>query len=62
VEAKAKRNVGDSDLRSLRALAEEKKLKRSLCVSLEARRRTVGKISILPYADFLEEQWDGNYR
>ncbi len=61
VEAKAKRNVGDSDLRSLRALAEEKKLKRYLCVSLEARRRTVGNITILPYADFLEELWDGSY-
>ena len=62
VEAKAKRNIGDSDLRSLRALAEEKKLKRYLCISLEARRRTVGNITILPYADFLEELWDGSYR
>jgi len=62
VEAKAKRNVGESDIRSLRAVAEEKKFKRYLCVSLEPRRRTVGNITILPYADFLEELWDGRYR
>lgn len=62
VEAKAKRNIGDSDLRSLRALAEEKKLKRYVCVSLEARRRTVGSITILPYTDFFQELWGGSYR
>ena len=62
VEVKAKRNVGDSDLRSLRALAEEGKLKRYLCVSLEPRRRAVGKIMILPFAEFLGELWGGRYR
>ena len=62
VEAKAKRNVGDSDLRSLRALAEEKKFKRYMCAALESRRRTVGDIVILPYAEFFEELWAGKYR
>ena len=62
VEVKAKRNVGDSDLRSLRALAEEGKLKRYLCVALEPRRRTVGNIMILPFAEFLGELWAGKYR
>ena len=62
VEVKAKRNVGDSDLRSLRALAEERKLKRDLCVSLEGRRRKLGDIVILPFADFLEELWGGRYQ
>jgi predicted AAA+ superfamily ATPase len=61
VEAKAKRNVGESDLRSLRALAEEKKLKRYVCVSLEARRRKVGNISVLPLTEFFEELWAGKY-
>lgn len=62
VEVKAKRNVGDSDLRSLRALAEEGKLKRYLCVTLEPRRRTVGNIMILPFGEFLGELWGGRYR
>jgi predicted AAA+ superfamily ATPase len=62
VEVKAKRNIGNADLRSLRALAEENKFKRYLCVTLEARRRTVGNLAILPYAEFLQELWDGKYR
>jgi predicted AAA+ superfamily ATPase len=62
IEAKAKRNVGDADLRSLRALAEEKGLKRYLCVSLDPRPRTMGNITVLPFAQFLEELWSGKYR
>jgi predicted AAA+ superfamily ATPase len=62
VEVKAKRNVGDSDLRSLRALAEEGKMKHYICVALEIRRRKVGNIMILPFAEFLGELWAGKYR
>jgi uncharacterized protein len=62
VEVKAKRNIGNADLRSLRALAEENKFKRFLCVTLEARRRTVGNLTILPYTEFLQELWEGRYR
>jgi uncharacterized protein len=62
VEVKAKRNVGNSDLRSLRALAEEKKLKRYFCVSMEKRRRKVGDILVLPFTEFFEELWAGKYR
>jgi predicted AAA+ superfamily ATPase len=62
IEAKAKRNVGEADLRSLRALAEENRFERYLCVTLEPRRRTVGGILVLPYTEFLEELWDGRYR
>jgi len=62
VEAKAKRNVGDSDLRSLRALAEEKRLKRYVCASLETHRRTLGNIVILPFAEFFNNLWGGKYR
>jgi len=61
VEVKAKRNVSLRELRSLEALAEEKKLKRFLCVSLEPRRRVVGKATILPYRDFLAALWGGDY-
>jgi len=62
VEVKAKENVSPQDLRSLRALAEEKMLKRYLCVSLEARPRVVEGIRILPFKDFLEALWAGEYR
>jgi predicted AAA+ superfamily ATPase len=61
IEVKAKENVSAQDLRSLRALAEEKKLKRYLCVSLEPRRRDVQNVSVLPYREFLEALWSGEY-
>lgn len=49
------------DLKSLSAIAEEKKLKNYLCVCLEPRPRTIGKIQILPYEDFLDALWQGEY-
>jgi len=61
IEVKAKRPVGHQDLKSLTALSEEHKLKNYLCVSLESRRRTIGKLQVLPYAEFLDELWDGRY-
>jgi predicted AAA+ superfamily ATPase len=61
VEVKAKENVSMQDLKSLRALAEEKKHKHCLCVSLEARPRKVDGIMILPYREFLERLWSGQY-
>lgn len=61
IEVKAKENVSARDLRSLRALAEERKLKRYVCVSLEPRAREVEGIRILPYRAFLESLWDGEY-
>lgn len=62
VEVKAKENITPQDLKSLRAIAEEKKLKRYLCVSLESRARQVDRITILPYRDFLASLWQGSYR
>lgn len=61
IEAKAKENLSPAELKSLRALAEEKKLKRFLCVSLEPRRRKIGAVTVLPYEDFLERLWSGAY-
>ena len=61
IEVKAKANVAPRELRSLQALAEEKKLKRFLCVSLEPRRRKVGGITILPYREFLDALWAGEH-
>ena len=61
IEVKAKETVSPQDLRSLHALAEEKKLKRLLCVSLEARRRQVDGVTILPVRQFLDALWDGAF-
>ena len=61
VEVKAKDNVSPQDLKSLRALQEEKNLKRYLCVSLEPRRRKVDGIIVLPVVEFLEALWSGEY-
>lgn len=61
IEVKAKENVSASDLKPLRALAEEKKLKRYLCVSLEPRARRLGELTVLPYQEFLQALWSGTY-
>ena len=62
IEVKGKANVSPGDLKALRALAEEKKLRRYLCVCLEPRRRRVGGVDVLPYGEFLEALWGGEYR
>jgi predicted AAA+ superfamily ATPase len=62
VELKAKRTVSKQDIRSLEALSEENKLKNYLCVCLDTRPRTIGKVRILPYGDFLDKLWDGEFR
>ncbi len=59
IEAKAKNPVGERDLRGLRALKEEKLLKRYIVTSLEPRPRRVEGIEILPWDHFLEMLWDG---
>jgi predicted AAA+ superfamily ATPase len=61
IELKASENVAPNDLKSLKALAEEKKLKRYLCVSLEARRRQIGEVTVLPLQEFLKNLWDEVY-
>lgn len=61
VEVKAKQNLSSHDIKSLLILAEENKLKRYLCVSLEPRTRRVGDVVILPYKKFIENLWNGEY-
>lgn len=61
VEVKAKRNISERDLRSLRALAEESGIKRRVCVSLEPRARRAGGIAVLPWREFFEALWGGEY-
>jgi predicted AAA+ superfamily ATPase len=62
IEVKAKENVSSQDLKSLRALGEEKQFKRYLCVCLEPRSREVDGIRILPFAEFLTSLWAGEYK
>jgi hypothetical protein len=54
--------VSPGDLRSLRALGEERLVKRLVCVSLEPTPRRVGDVQVLPLATFLERLWGGEYR
>lgn len=61
VEVKAKENISPQDIKSLQALAEEKKLKRYLCVSLEPRFRRFGGVTVLPFREFLDALWIGEY-
>lgn len=61
VEVKAKENISQQDLKSLRALAEEKRLKRYLCVCLEPRPRKVEGVLVIPFKEFLEALWSGQY-
>lgn len=55
IEIKGKKNVSLDDLKGLRALAEEKKFKKYICVSLEDRPRKIGAIEIMPFQLFLDQ-------
>jgi len=59
LEIKGKPQVGPDDLKGLKAIAEEGRFKRFICVSLDKRPRKAGKIEILPYQEFLEMLWAG---
>jgi predicted AAA+ superfamily ATPase len=61
IEVKAKENVSPQELKPLRVLAEEKQVKRYLCVTLEPRARKVEGVSVLPITEFLEALWGGEY-
>ena len=61
VELKAKENLSPRDLKPLLALAEEKKLKRYLCISLEPRPRKFDGVMALPFRQFLDRLWSGEY-
>jgi predicted AAA+ superfamily ATPase len=62
IEVKATENLSVQDVKPLRALAEEKKLKRYLYVTLESRSRKFEEITALPYRKFLDALWNGEYR
>lgn len=62
VELKATSHVAPHDLRSLRALADERTFKRLLCVCLDTRERTIDGIAVVPLHRFLEQLWSGAIR
>lgn len=57
IEAKATRRIGNSDLRGLTALAEEKIVDRLLLVSEDTIEANRGPIRCLPWRKFVEELW-----
>lgn len=59
VEVKATENVSAQDLRALRAIQEEGRIKRRYCVCLASRRRRLDGVEILPFAEFVDELWGG---
>ena len=61
IEVKASSIVSPQDLKGLRALKEEKKLKHYVVICLEKNPRTVDGIRILPWDIFLNELWAGNF-
>jgi predicted AAA+ superfamily ATPase len=61
IEVKAKEHVSAQDVKSLTALADEQRFKRYLCVCIETRPRTMGRITMLPWRDFITALWSGAY-
>ena len=61
IECKSARRLRQSDLKGLRALAEEHTLGRAIVVSREEHvRRTEDGIDILPWREFCERLWGGD--
>ncbi|MCZ6624119.1 MAG: hypothetical protein O7B35_07805 [Deltaproteobacteria bacterium] len=54
-------SVSPQDIKFLRALEEEKKLKRYLYASLERRNRRPAGVTVLPIREFLGTLWSGDY-
>jgi predicted AAA+ superfamily ATPase len=61
IEVKAKESVSANELRALRAIADERTIRRCICVSLEPRARTVDGIRVVPYGEFLRDLWRGKF-
>lgn len=61
IEVKAKTPVGRRDLRGLQALREEGLLERYLLVSLERQPRRIAGVEAVPWRQFIESLWGGEY-
>jgi uncharacterized protein len=61
IEVKAGKRVHDGDLRGLRTLAEESRVRHRLVVCLEDEpRRLADGIEVVPWRQFLERLWEGD--
>lgn len=61
IEVKCSKNISYGDLKNLKVLREEKKLKNYFLVCLEKEPRIVDGIKILPCEMFLEQLWNKEY-
>lgn len=59
IEIKTTGRLASSDLKGLRALREEGRLRSYICIVLEDQRRVVDGIDVLPLPMFLAELWSG---
>jgi predicted AAA+ superfamily ATPase len=60
IEVKGSSRVHDGDLRALRSLGDEFRVRSCLVVCTETEpRRVSGGIEVLPWQDFLERLWSG---
>jgi uncharacterized protein len=62
LEFKSGRQVREADFRGLRALMEERRVRRSIVVArTEERRTTEDGVEILPWRQFCAQLWDGAF-
>ena len=61
VEVKATASVSKRDLRGLEALAEEHLMKHLVLVCQEKTARKIGEILVLPWTEFLDRMWGGEF-
>ena len=59
IEVKATKHVDAADLKGLRALRDERMLKRYIVVSRDPVRRDVDGITVLPWQEFILALWAG---
>ena len=59
IEVKTTGRTADSDLRGLRALREEGRLAKYICVTLDSAPRLVDGILVMPLSQFLAQLWRG---
>ncbi len=61
IEVKTKKAISHRDLKGLRALREEALMTHYILVSMEPATRQVDGIDILPWQQFLDRLWDGEW-
>ncbi|MXX10483.1 MAG: hypothetical protein F4Z68_03595 [Nitrospira sp. SB0667_bin_9] len=61
IEVKAKKAISRRDLKGLLALREEALMTHYVLVSMEPTTRQVDGMTILPWQEFLDRLWDGEW-